>query len=269
MLLFFFVPIGIVVVYSFLTGEFFQVSRPVTMDNFENVVSLGIHRTMAWNSIVIGTIVATIAVGLGLAVATWLHFSAGRLAMPVLALIIASMFAGYLVRIYAWRTILGTNGVINSSLREAKVIDGTLEFLIFNRLAVILAELHLTLPLAVVILYAAIQPITTDLLWASEDLGAGPSTRWKRVLIPLMAAPMANAWMFLFIIGSSDFVTPQFLGGVRGQLIGVQVNRYFRDVGNYSRGAALVIAMMLFYAILYGVIQLLLRSVRLHRVDWS
>lgn len=269
MVLFFFVPIVIVAVYSFLTGEFFQVGRPITADNWDNVATLPLLRTLAWNSIVIGVITASISVVIGLIVAYWLHFAAGQLATPVLALIIASMFAGYLVRIYAWRTVLGSNGVLNESLDRLGFIDEPLGFLLFNRFSVAVAEVHLTLPLAVVILYAAIRPIRTDLLWAAEDLGATPVVRWRSLVLPLMAAPMANAWMFIFIIGSSDFVTPQFLGGKEGQLIGNQVNRYFRDVGDYGKGAALVVAMMIFYVVIYGLIQLSLRSARLHQVDFG
>lgn len=269
MLIFFFIPIAIVFAYSFLTGEFFQVGRPITLDNYSNAVGLELHRTMAWNSIVIGFLTSTIAVVLGLLVAYWLHFSAGRLALPVLALAVASMFAGYLVRIYAWRTVLGANGVINGSLAEVGLIDEPLGFLIFNRAAVVIAELHLTLPFAIVMAYAAIRPISLDLMWAGEDLGATPLTRWRSVLIPLVAAPLANAWMFIFIISSSDFVTPQFLGGVKGQLIGVQINRYFREAGDYGKGSALVIGMIVFYALLYGLIQAGLRAARLNRVDWG
>lgn len=269
MVVFFFVPVAVVVYYSFLRGQFFRVSGPATVDNYDNAVTLDLHHTLAWNSFAIGVMVSTLAVALGLAIAYWLHFSAGRLAMPVLSLVIASMFAGYLVRIYAWRTVLGSNGIINSGLEWAGLIDEPLEFLIFNRLAVVVAELHLTLPLAVIILYAAIRPIRTDLMWAAEDLGARPWQRWRSVVLPLMAAPMANAWMFIFIISSSDFVTPQFLGGVDGQLIGVQVNRYFREAGDYGKGAALVVMMMVGYALVYAAIQAGLRLAKLHRVDWD
>lgn len=269
MVVFFFVPVAVVFVYSFLHGEFYQVEGPATIDNYDNALSAPLHHTLAWNSFVIGFLISSLAVTIGLGVAYWLHFSAGRLATPVLSLVAASMFASYLVRIYAWRTVLGSNGIVNSTLERIGLIDEPLGFLIFNRLAVVLAGLHLTLPLAILILYAAIRPIRTDDMWAAEDLGATPLTRWRFVVVPLMAAPMANAWMFIFIISSSDFVTPQFLGGRSGQLIGVQVNRYFREAGDYGKGAALVVVMIAAYALIFAVLQGLLRLVRLHKVDWG
>jgi len=269
MMAFFFVPVAVVVLYSFLTGDLFTVSRPVTMANYNDVFTIPVHRTLAWNSLIIGTIVATLTAAIGLPVAYWLHFSAGRWATPVLSLIVASMFAGYLVRIYAWRTVLGTNGVVNSSLERLGLIDEPLGFLIFSRTSVTIAELHLMLPFAVVMLFAAIRPIRSDHLEAAEDMGAGPLARWRRVILPLMAAPLATTWTFVFIISSSDFVTPQFLGGVRGQLIGTQVNRYFRESGDYGRGAALAIVMILFYVMLWFAIQGALKLARLNRIEWD
>lgn len=268
MLVFFFVPIIVVLVYSFLTGELFQVSRPFTTDNYENVATFPVNRTLAFNSILIGTIVATLSIVIGLPVAHWLHFSGGRWTTPVVSLVVASMFAGYLVRIYAWRTILGTNGVINASLTRVGLVDEPLGFLIFSRTSVAIAEVHLMLPFAIVMLYAAIRPIRFDHLEAAEDLGASPSVRWRRLIIPLMAAPMASTWMFVFIIASSDFVTPQLLGGVQGQLIGTQINRYFREAGDYGRGTALAVLMILFYIVLYALIQAGLRRLKLHKVEW-
>lgn len=269
MLLFLIAPIAVVVVYSFLTGELFDVGRPATIDNYDSAFGLEVNRTMVWNSIVTGLVTASVTVGLGLPIAYWLQFSAGRWATPVVSLVVASMFAGYLVRIYAWRTVLGSNGVVNTGLERVGLIDEPLGFLIFSRTAVIIAELHLLLPFAIVILYAAIRPVRPDLLEAAEDLGAGPTLRWRQVLLPLIASPMASAWMFVFIVSSSDFVTPQFLGGVRGQLIGTQINRYFREAGDYGKGAALAVLMIVFYAMFYALIRASLRLARLHRVDWG
>lgn len=269
MVVFFVVPIAVVVVYSFLTSELFQIGGPATLGNYESALTLGVNRTMVWNSIVTGAITATVTVGVGLPIAYWLQFSAGRMATPVVSLVVASMFAGYLVRIYAWRTVLGSNGVVNTSLERIGLIDEPLGFLIFSRTAVIIAELHLALPFAIIILYAAVRPVRSDLLEAAEDLGAGPAVRWRQVILPLMASPMANAWMFVFILSSSDFVTPQFLGGRRGQLIGTQINRYFREAGDYGKGAALALLMILFYAVLFALVRFGLRAARLHRVDWG
>ena len=132
-----------------------------------------LNRTLARNSIEIGLLSAIFSVALALPVAYWLRYATGRWRMVVLFLITASMFASYLVRIYAWRTMLGEHGVVNSALESLGIIDQPLGFLIFNRFAVTVALVHIFLPYAVLVLFAGFQPIRPGLLEAAQDLGAG------------------------------------------------------------------------------------------------
>ncbi len=90
----------------------------------------------------------------GLPIAYWLRFVAGRSRLAVLFLITASMFASYLVRIYAWRTVLGSQGLVNSALERAGLIDEPLGFLLYSRFAVVVALVHIFLPYVVLVLYA-------------------------------------------------------------------------------------------------------------------
>ena len=85
---------------------------------------------------------------------------------------------------YAWRTILGENGLLNSGLRELGLIDGSLGFLLFNRFAVTVALVHIFLPYVVLVLYAGFRPISPALLESAQDLGGGVVTRWRRVVLP-------------------------------------------------------------------------------------
>ncbi|MEJ7706284.1 MAG: ABC transporter permease [Nocardioidaceae bacterium] len=148
-----------------------------------------INRKLAWNSFLIGLLTATVTVLIGLPIAYWLRFVAQRSRLTVLFLIIASMFASYLVRIYAWRTVLGSNGLINDGLIRLGIIDQPLDFLLFNRFAVTVALVHIFLPYVVLVLYASMAPMSSNLLELGQDLGAGPSLIWRRVILPIMAAP--------------------------------------------------------------------------------
>ena len=82
------------------------------------------------------------------------------------------MFASYLVRIYAWRTILGANGIINQSLIATGIIDEPLGFLLYNWFSVTIALVHIFLPYVVLVLYAGFRPLAPALLEAAQDLGA-------------------------------------------------------------------------------------------------
>ena len=109
-------PLATFVVYSFLTAKLFAVSEPLTIAAYGRALGSSLNAILAWNSIVIGLMGAFASVALALPVAYWLRYCAGRWQMPCLFIITGSMFASYLVRIYAWRTILGTRGVINQAL---------------------------------------------------------------------------------------------------------------------------------------------------------
>jgi spermidine/putrescine transport system permease protein len=259
-------PLTVFAIYSFLSAGFFSADLPLTLSNYGEVFSSEVNRTLSRNSAVIGFFTAVSAVVIALPIAYWLRFSAGRLRMPVLFVIITTLFAGYLVRIYAWRTILGSDGLINRTLEGIGVIHEPLGFLIFNRFAVILALVHIVLPYTILVLYAGFSPVSVNLLEASQDLGANAMTRWRRVVLPLMAAPIASVAVFIFILAASDYVTPQFLGGNSGQMIGVPIQTEFTSTGNWPQGAATALAMLVAFLVLYMLVMLGLRLTRLDRV---
>ncbi len=262
------VPIAVFLVYSFLTARLFSVATPFTLDAYGRALGYGLNGTLALNSVAIGLLGAVASVALALPVAYWLRYAAGRWQMPFLFIITASMFASYLVRIYAWRTILGTNGVINQALMGLGLIDAPLEFLIYNRLSVTLALVHIFLPYVVLVLYAGFRPIVPALLEAAQDLGANAWERWRRIVLPLIAAPAATTFLFVFILSASDYVTPQLIGGTSGQMLGVQIQANFKAVGDWPQGAAISILMLMGFLACYGLTLAGLRLARLDRIHW-
>jgi spermidine/putrescine transport system permease protein len=269
MLVFFVAPIAIFVVYSFLTAQLYDVSRPFTLDAYSSALQSELNRTLARNSLEIGLSAAVCSVALALPIAYWLRYATGRGRMVVLFLITASMFASYLVRIYAWRTMLGERGVINSALETLGLIHQPLGFLIFDRFAVTVALVHIYLPYAVLVIFAGFQPIRPGLLEAAQDLGANAWLRWRRVVLPLVAAPALSAFLFVFVLSASDYVTPQFVGGTTGVLLGVQVQANFTTVGDYPLGAATSLLMLAAFVALYFVVRIGLRALRLDRVRFT
>jgi spermidine/putrescine transport system permease protein len=218
------------------------------------------------NSFVIGICAAGITVLVGLPIAYWLRYAAGRFQVLVLFLITATIFASYLVRIYAWRTILGQNGLLNSGLEGLGIIDEPLGFLLYNRFSVTVALVHIYLPYVVLVLYASFRPITPAYLEAAQDLGAGALRRWRKVVLPLMAAPIATTFLFVFVLSASDYVTPQFLGGPDGSMLGVRVQAALTGTGDWPLGAALTFLMLAAFLTCWGLTALGLRLLKLDRV---
>ncbi len=266
MLLFFALPLVIFAVYSLMTAGLYEVSTPFTTDAYSEALSDPLNRTLARNSLVVGLATGAVCVLVGLPIAYWLRFVAGRSRLIVLFLITASMFASYLVRIYAWRTVLGSEGVINGGLDSLGLIDQPLDFLLYNRIAVVIALVHIFLPFVVLVLYAAMTPISDGLLEAGQDLGAGAGLLWRRVVVPIMAAPCWNAFVFVFVLAASDYVTPQFLGGREGTTLGVRIQAAFITVGDWPLAAATSFLMLGSFVLLYVVGAFVLRRLRLHDV---
>ena len=269
LLVFFIAPLAAFAVYSFLTGSLYAVETPLTLENYKEAFVSNLKRALGRNSLVVGVLAAVIVVLAALPIAYWLRYAAGRWRAIVLFLILASFLASYLVRIYAWRSILGGNGLINRGLTELGVIDQPLEFLLYNRFAVIVALVHIYLPYVVLVLYAGLAPLQPSYLESAQDLGAGWAQRWRRVILPLVAAPAASALLFVFVLSAADYVTPQFLGGRNGAMLGVEVQLSFVGTGDYAGGAAISFAMLAGFLICYGLIALGLRLTRLDRVRFA
>jgi spermidine/putrescine transport system permease protein len=266
LLVFFVAPLAAFAVYSFLTGALYEVHGPLTLDNYRDVVDSDLHRTLARNSLLVGLYAAVASVAFALPIAYWLRYTKSRWRMVVMFLIIASFLASYLVRIYAWRTILGSNGLINSGLEELGLIDDPLTLILYNRFAVTVALVHIYLPYVVLVVYAGLGPLSPAYLETAQDLGAGRWQRWRRVVLPVAAAPVASAFLFVFVLSAADYVTPQFLGGTSGALLGVIVQQNMTAQGDYALGAAIAFSMLAAFLVLYAVVALALRLKRLDRV---
>ena len=269
LLLFFVAPLAAFGVYSFLTGALYEVKPPFTLGNYEDVFAGNLNGKLARNSLVVGLLSATVCVAAALPMAYWLRYASGRRRTVALFLIVASFLASYLVRIYAWRSILGENGVINRALEGVGVISEPLGFLLYNRFAVTIALVHIFLSYVVLVLYAALAPLQASYLEVAQDLGAGRLQRWRRVVLPLVAAPALSAFLFVFVLSASDYVTPQFLGGTNGALLGLEVQVSFIGTGDYAYGAAIAFCMLASFVVCYALIALGLRLTRLDKVRFA
>jgi spermidine/putrescine transport system permease protein len=262
-------PLGIFLLNSFLTAKLFAVAAPLTLDAYRRALTTPLNGDLAVNSVLIGLLGATASLMVAMPVAYWLRFHAGRLALPLLFIITATMFASYLVRIYAWRTILGGNGIINRSLIAAGLIEEPAGFLLYNWFSVTVALVHIFLPYVILILYAGFRPIEPALLEAAQDLGANAPQRWRRVVLPVIAGPATTAFLFVFVLAASDYVTPQLIGGTGGQMLGVQIQSNFKAIGDWPQGAALSVLLVLALFACCAAVWLAIGRKRTMSLRWS
>jgi spermidine/putrescine transport system permease protein len=264
LLAFFVAPLAIFTTYSFLRGSFYEVSGELTFSNFTHALDDPLTRRLAGNALLVGAVTGGVCLALGLPLAYFIRYRAGRLEYLLLFLVVLGMFASYLVRIYAWRTILGADGILNQTLDTLGL--PSVGALLFSRTAVILALVHIFVPYVVLVAYAALRNVPRDLLDLAADLGATTVDRWRRVLLPLLAPAAAAGFLYTFVLSASDYVTPQFLGGTGGNMVGLQIQQQFTQFGDYPLGAATSLLMLVLFLGFYGALTLLLRSLGLTRV---
>lgn len=245
-------PLAALVLTSFWSAEFFQVSRDLTLKNYAAILQKPLYIGLILKSFWIGLGVAAVTVPVSFLAAHALTFRFRRWSGLLLGLFMASMLSSYLVRIYAWKAILGPSGVINLALIGAGIIEEPLSFLLYGNFAIVVTLVHILLPFAVLPIYAALQNIDPQVIEASRDLGAGPVATLFGVLVPLAMPGLTAAFLFCFILAAADYVTPQLVGGPDGVMIGRVIADQFGFSGNPPLGAALAIALLLGFAAMLG-----------------
>lgn len=173
--------------------------------------------------------------------------------MPMLLLLIISGSVSDIIRIFAWYTLLGYNGILNEALLKIGVISQPMTAILFSRLAVILVLAAGWLPYIVIPIYAAMRTISRSQLEAARDLYSGRLAVLRHIIGPLSAPGVLGAFIVVFVPLLSEFATPQLVGGPNTLMVGNLVSDQLLEVGNWTAAAAgatllLVIAVILIIA---------------------
>lgn len=235
------VPVGMLIAYSFWTQNYLEIDTTFTLANYVSVLSKKIYPIILWRSIVISLSVTVATIVMAYPIAYFIAFRVRRHKMIWLILITVPFWTSYLLRVFAWKVILGYNGVINSALIWLGVIDAPLEFLLYNPIAVVITLAHAWAPVAILPIFVSLEKIDRSLLEAATDLGDTPFERFFRVTLPLTVPGIVAAFLLVFIPTVGDYVTPQLVGGPDGMMIGNLMYTLFFRVNNWPMGSALSI----------------------------
>ncbi len=189
-------------------------------------------------------VTAAICAVLGFVFAYGARFHAGRWADALVLAVIVTLFGGYLVKVYAWKSILGADGILNSAMMSLGLIDQPLPWLIYTPGAVVLTLVHFQLPFSFLPIYASLRNLQTETVEAARDLGASPPQIVRRVVIPQCRTGLVTAFAFAFLISAGDYVTPQFLGGPSTTMLGQFIAIEFSTRFNWPGGAAMSFALL-------------------------
>jgi spermidine/putrescine transport system permease protein len=231
-------------------------------DNYRELASKAVYRETLLRSMWIAARVTLFALLLGYPLAYYLSFQAGRRKDLLYQMVIIPLWVSYLVRAYAWKTILGSDGVLNTLLQFAHLMQHPVESLLYSPFAVVLTLTHIYTPFVILPIYASMEHIPRNLVEASHDLGASPLQTFWRVIFPLSIPGMVAGATFAFVLSLGDFLAPLLLGGPSGIMISNIVVSLFGAAYNWPLGAAISLCMLVL------VVSLLFAAERLEK-KWS
>ena len=237
-------PLIILIAYSFWTQTYVTLDKTLTLKNYREAVSDPLVRHLMIRSVWIAGAVTIVTVALAYPIAYFIAMKAKRKTIWLL-LITIPFWSSYLLRVFAWKLILGFNGVMNSALLGLGLIEEPLAFLLYNEFAVVLTLAHAWAPFAILPIYVSLQKIDPSLLEAATDLGNSPFQRFMRVTLPLTVPGIIAACLIIFIPTVGDYVTPSLVGGSEGKMIANLIQVQFGAANNWPLGATLSLMAML------------------------
>jgi spermidine/putrescine transport system permease protein len=244
-ILFLLVPYSMLFCFSFWGVSNGVIVHSWNLDNYRELLRNPMYLEVLFRSARIAAAVTCLALLLGYPVAYYLSFHSARRKEFLYQLVILPLWASYLVRGYAWKTILGSDGVLNGLLQYLHLTRHPVEFFLYSPFAVILTLTHIYTPFVFLPIYAALEHVPRSLLEASQDLGASPLRTFWRVVLPLSLPGILAGATFAFVLTLGDFLSPLLVGGPSGIMISNIVVSLFGAAYNWPLGAAISLCMLL------------------------
>jgi putative spermidine/putrescine transport system permease protein len=222
-----------------LSGE---VVKGFTAQNFETLIEEPVYREIAWRTVKIAALVTITDALIAFPIAFYMAKVASRRGKALLVIaVLLPLWSSYLVKVYAWRTLLSADGVINWALEPIGLSGPG-----YGTTAVWLVMSYLWLPYMILPIYAGLERIPNSLISASEDLGASPFTTFRRVLLPLSFPAVVAGSIFTFSLTLGDYITPRLVSN--DQFIGTVIASNITNNQPFAAALALVpIVVMIAY----------------------
>jgi len=249
-------PYALLFAYSFWTvSPLRAIVHEWNLGSYRELLHNPLYLEVLFRSMRIAGSVTLLALLLGYPLAYYLSFCASGKKELLYQMVIIPLWVSYLVRAYAWRTILGSDGVLNTLLQYLHLTRHPVEFLLYSPFAVVLTLTHIYTPFTFLPIYASLEHIPRSLVEASQDLGATPAKTFWRVILPLSLPGVLAGATFAFVLSLGDFLAPLLVGGPSGIMISNIVVSLFGAAYNWPLGAAISLCMLLLVVGLLTVVQ--------------
>ena len=255
--IFMLIPYAMLFFYSVGSVDYMTFKPGFSAANFIRFFTTEPYVSVLLKSIKLGLITALGSALLGYPVAFCLAFQtrSPMRKFQLYLLIIVPWWAAYLVKAYAWKTILGSDGIINKGLEMTGLIDHPLTFLIYNQWSVAVVLIYIFTPFAVLSIYASLERIPASLLEAAADLGASSVEIFHRLILPLSLPGVVAGAIITFSLAFGDFVAPALVGGADAVMISNIVINLLGVAFDWPMAAAIGVVVIAFGLVLISASQ--------------
>ena len=253
-------PNALLVAASFMTNEGGAILLKPTLANYGRLIDRASYLILIQRTVLMALMAATVATLIAFPMAWFASRYIGQLKYVASLLVIIPLWISLLMRVFAWKIILGENGVLNSFLVTSGILDEPTPAFIYNRFAVVLTLAYVAIPYVFITSYTALERIPGHLTEASADCGASGFTTFRHVVWPLARQGVAVGFALAFLLAVGDYVTPSMVGGLDGTMIGVVISSQFGLAGNWPLGSAIAIVLVLVVAVILASLVLATRT---------
>jgi spermidine/putrescine transport system permease protein len=250
---FFVLPIAIVAGYSFDVYSLFPGPHGFTLSAWRAVAHDHVYLRLFWKSVKMSVIVSAVIVVLAYPLAYYLALSGTKRKYILLLLLIAPFLTSYLLRVLAWKLILGDQGVVNTFLFWIGIRSPghPLSQLLYSKFAVMLVLGYIWLPFVALPIFVSLESLDRRLLEAASDLGASRLRSFWSITLPLSLPGVIAAFFFVFVPTLGEFVTPSLVGGATGYMYGNQIVDLFgTGFPDWETGSVLALFLIAVVAVL-------------------
>lgn len=243
---FMFVPYAIMFAYSFYRKQFPIFIPDFQFGNYLLLLEDPQYYTVLLRTLKIASSVAIASLALAYPLAYFLVFKlrSDRVRTVIYMAVIVPLWISYLLRAYTWKTILGSEGVLNSFLLWTGILAEPTDLLLYNQFAMVVTLTYIFIPFVVMPIYTSLEKIPRNLVEASQDLGVEPLETFLRITLPLSLPGILAGATFAFCLTFGDFIAPVLVGGPSGTMIASVIQSQFGMALNWPLGAALSIVVL-------------------------
>jgi spermidine/putrescine transport system permease protein len=243
--LFLVIPYVLMFAHSFWLVRDGVILHQWNLHNYAKLFQNAVYLEVLFRSMRIAAGVTLLSLLLGYPLAYYMSFYAGVRKDVLYQLVIVPLWVSYLVRGYAWKTILGSQGVLNGFLQYLHITHEPVSFFLYSPFAVILMLTHIYTPFVFLPLYASLEHIPRNLIEASQDLGASPRKTFLRIILPLSLPGLLAGATFAFVLALGDFLAPLLVGGPSSIMIANIVQSLFGTAYEWPLGSAISVCILL------------------------